>query len=48
VGGADVGRSYTCPFRIEPETGKVSEDDVKARSSNNDGPDVLQHDETGS
>lgn len=32
VGGADVGCSYSCPFRIEPRFGKVGEDGVKPKS----------------
>jgi hypothetical protein len=32
VGGADVGRSYSRPFRIEPAAGKVSEDPVASTS----------------
>jgi hypothetical protein len=30
VSGADVGRAYTAPFRIEPEGGKVTEDGVES------------------
>jgi hypothetical protein len=48
VRGADVGRAYTRPFRIEPEAGKVTEDDVEPRSSTNDRCHVLKHDEPGS
>jgi hypothetical protein len=48
VWGADVGCSETRPVRIEPETGKVTEDNVKARSSSDDGANVFQDDESGS
>jgi hypothetical protein len=48
MGGADVGRSQTRPVRIEPETGKVTEDNVKARSSSDDGAHVFQDEEAGS
>jgi hypothetical protein len=48
VGGADVGCSDTCPLRIEPDFGKSSEDDIKARSPSNDGPHVFQQEEAGS
>ena len=43
VGCAGVGRSYNDPFRIEPERGKVTEDDVE--SQGNVPCDILQHDE---
>jgi hypothetical protein len=32
VCGADVGRGYNHPFRIEPEAGKVGEHGVEAES----------------
>jgi hypothetical protein len=44
--GANIGRAYNAPFRIEPEGGKVTEDDVE--SSSKVAADVLQHDESGS
>jgi hypothetical protein len=43
---SDIGRSKTSPLRIEPETGKVSEDfgEPEAEMS----PYVFQHDESWS
>ena len=32
MGSADIGRSYSRPFRIEPVFGKVTEDSVEAQS----------------
>jgi hypothetical protein len=32
VGGANIGRSKSSPFRIPPDFGKVSEDIGKAQS----------------
>ncbi len=39
VGSADIGRSYTCPLRIEPDFGKVTEDSIE--TPGNEGCDVL-------
>jgi hypothetical protein len=47
VRGADFGRAYSAPLSIEPEGGKVSEDDVETGSSINDGRDVLHKDVAG-
>lgn len=44
--GANVGRSYNAPFRIEPRRGKVTEDGVE--SQGNVPCDVLQQYEAGS
>lgn len=46
VRGADVVRSYNAPFRIEPETGKVTQDGVEAESKVI--RDVLKDRESGS
>jgi hypothetical protein len=46
VGCANVPGSEHCPFRIEPERGKVSEDDVE--SSSKEPWDVLSDDVAGS
>ena len=43
VAGANVARSYNAPLRIEPELGKVTEDDIE--SERKVACDVLQHDE---
>lgn len=32
VGSADIGRAYNTPLNIEPEGGKVGEDDVESES----------------
>jgi hypothetical protein len=46
VRGANVRRSNTSPFRIEPRRGKVGEDSCK--SATNEGCDVLKEHESGS
>lgn len=33
VRSANLGRGYNFPFRIEPERGKVSEDDIESAKS---------------
>ena len=43
-----VARSYSRPFRIEPELGKVSEPPPEAIGMSNSTPDILQEDEAGS
>jgi hypothetical protein len=46
VGRAGIGRSNTCPFRIEPERGQVSENLIEPHRKQ---PwDVFQEDEAGS
>lgn len=46
VRGAHVGRTYSRPFRIEPERGKVGEDSIK--SPNNECCHVLNEHVSGS
>ncbi|GAB2960511.1 hypothetical protein GCM10027075_70390 [Streptomyces heilongjiangensis] len=46
VCGADVGRAYTAPFRIEPERGKVTEHGVESEGKVT--CDVLKDRESGS
>jgi hypothetical protein len=46
VGRSNIGRPYSSPLRIEPETGKVSEDSLESQP--NVAWDVLQDDEAWS
>jgi hypothetical protein len=46
MGRADVGRSYSCPFRIVPDRGKVGKDVGKSKPK--ESWDVLKHCESRS
>jgi hypothetical protein len=48
MGRSSIGSSQTDPSRIEPQLGKVSEDDVESRSEINDCCDVLKEQDAGS
>lgn len=48
MGRTSIGSSQTDPSRIEPQVGKVSEDDVESRSEINDCCDVLKEQDAGS
>jgi hypothetical protein len=48
MGRSSIGSSQTDPSRIEPQLGKISEDDVESRSERNDCCDVLKEQDSGS
>jgi hypothetical protein len=47
-GRSGVGREYTCPLRIEPELGQISENSSKPSPTSKQACDVLHDDDAGS